>query len=136
MFQDIGKFLLTLVVWVICGFVAVFPMFNEGISSGAVMVIVIALIAAVGATSVLWGDGDETDTDIKTAQEKRKRDETMPQVDLLLSMMDEDERAAFKDELKRRVLDERTARLSDDGEVQSLDALLDEKHHTRAEERS
>ncbi len=59
---------------------------------------------------------------VLTAQREKAKREPQDRLSMLLELMDEDERAAFKESLKRRVLDD--IGRTDDGELPADDATL------------
>lgn len=130
--KDFGRFLLTLFIWAIIGAIGISSFIDEGITSGGVILVVILLSFGTGLTNILMGQGSSSSSkaDETAMMEKPKRTGAdVDKTELLLSMMDDDERAAFKAALQQRILDS-TARLSDDvrsdGEVdiETLEELL------------
>lgn len=131
--KDFGRFLLTLFIWAIIGAIGFASFIDEGITSGAVILVVILLSFGTGLTNILMGQGSSDNhrpNEDGSALEKPKRTGAdVDKTELLLSMMDEEERAAFKAALQQRILDS-AARLSDgvrsDGEmdIETLENLL------------
>ncbi len=144
-FNDFWKAVATITIWVISGLVALSTvMFSSGSYSWEM--VGIPLIVALLATFFMWvapilsqQDAEKARYEAEAAMYKQvgKQKRTNAPVgdsrlSLLLELMDDDERAAFKETLKRRVLAEQ--RLSDDGEFYgdtSLGDLLDEVDHQR-----
>jgi hypothetical protein len=82
------------------------------------------LIIGFLVTLVVWVGGDSKGQAPPADYEKAKRQpgDTNTKLALLLELMDEDEREAFKETLKRRVLDDMT---SGDGELLADAATLE-----------
>ena len=128
--RDVAKFFITIVVWIICGMIAVGPMIDAGLSSGGVLLAIVALIAAFSTTNMFWSNGEDKDEKAETSKQKRSSSDVDPQVQLLLSLMDDNERAEMKARLQDHLLDDSTARLRDDGEIPtSLESLLEDIPH-------
>jgi len=122
--------LVTAFIWLVCGIVAVS-------ASDNFIVVAVALAMATGATGMIWGDNDSSlDEAIGKAVSgegsgKRKRGEGDTKAEMLLALMDDDERQAFKRALQQQML-ESSARLSDDGEIENattLEELLKSDNH-------
>ncbi|MEQ8675139.1 MAG: hypothetical protein RLP44_20545 [Aggregatilineales bacterium] len=126
-FDNFWKAVATITVWVICGVIGIsVVMFSNGGYSWDM--IGIPLIAAILATFFMWAVPELVKEDVEKARiaggqsatEKQKRNAT-PQgesrLSMLMELMDDDEREAFKHTLKQRILAEN--RLSDDGEFYS-----------------
>lgn len=102
-----------------------------GTSTPGLMVIPIAVALLVTIMMVVVPDIVKA---LATEREKAKR-QPQDKLSLLMELMDEDERAAFKEALKQRVLDDMTA--TGDGELpvsdESLAALLDrDREHAQS----
>ena len=102
--------------------------------------VVLAVLGSIWATILIWGIPEfiklynyrvATQGDVSQSQGKAKR-QGRDKLDLLMELMDEDEREAFKETLKRRVLEDMGV---DDGELpyaaETLESLLEEEHSTR-----
>lgn len=144
-FTDFWKAVATMTLWITCGLIAVMTViFSNGSYSWEM--VGIPLIAAILATFFMWvapilsqQDAEKARYEAEAAMYKqggKQKRINAPSGDsrlsLLLELMDDDERAAFKETLKRRVLAEQ--RLTDDGEFYgdaSLGDLLDEADHQR-----
>lgn len=124
--RDIGRFLLTGFIWAVVGLIGIVAV-NTGVGFGSVVIIALGLTFAYVTTRSLWGLENNNSDDASTSQRKRKRHEIQSEkIDMLMAMMDEDEKTAFKAALKQRLLDS-TTRLSDDGEAPvALSDLLDD----------
>lgn len=115
------KMITTITIWVILGAISVMVIiFSEGRFNGDTsMLTIFPLILAFLATIGIWFGKElfagRSAQQVERETEKAKRDMGMSKLDLLMNMMDEDEREAFKETLKRRVLNE--MRLSEDGEL-------------------
>ena len=142
MFKDIIQGIITLFIWAVCGVIAI-GVNVDAVSFWGAIVAIVALSMAMGATAVIWGDGESDFTDEGAAsgaenddyyREKRKRGAGDTKAEMLLALMDEDERQAFKQALQQRML-ESSARLGDDGEINTttLESLLqsDQEHQQR-----
>ena len=141
MVKEIIKGIITLFIWSVCGAIAIAVNVDVVSFWGAILAIV-ALAMATGATGMIW-TGDENDNAAGALgravnnddyREKRKRGNGDTKAEMLLALMDEDERQAFKQALQQRML-ESSARLGDDGEIDTptLEALLNDEqdHHRR-----
>ncbi len=141
MVKEIIKGIITLFIWSVCGAIAIAVNVDVVSFWGAILAIV-ALAMATGTTGMIW-TGDENDNAAGALgravnnddyREKRKRGNGDTKAEMLLALMDEDERQAFKQALQQRML-ESSARLGDDGEIDTptLEALLNDKrdHHRR-----
>jgi hypothetical protein len=116
MLRHIGRFLATACIWVVSFgvTVGVIEFVTHGMNViGAAIIVVLALTLAFLITLSLRHERTPI-----TDDEKRKRttfSESPNKTDMLLALMDDDEREAFKEALKQRMLDS-VSRLSDDGE--------------------
>ena len=136
-----AKGCITTVIWgSIIGLVAVLAPFMESSDMGPLAVA--AMLAAIVAMFLIWGLPEVTK--IYTARaglqtgvspEKNKR-QSGDKLALLMELMDEDERAAFKSTLKQRLLDSADYA---DGELpysgETLAALLNEERDASARRR-
>lgn len=138
--KDLSKAIVLTLIWIGCVVVSIVSATNNvlfGATGDASMAIVFPLVVALLATFAIYGfpemmqainRGQERDRNHLTP-EKGKRLAGDDKLALLLSMMDEDEKDAFKDALKRQMLARNRSpfedgELSDDAEV--LTAMLDE----------
>jgi hypothetical protein len=110
--MDIGRVIVTSVIWVGCLSVAL-----ATVMTGANMIgLIFPMIMAMGGTAVLWGS-DSPASRRREARRfgnqyddypiKAKNESTYEQkMRLLMDMMDEDERQDFKNSLKRQMLNQ------------------------------
>jgi hypothetical protein len=135
--RDIIRLLVTGFIWLMVGIIGVLSIAIPGeMTSGAVIVTALGLIFAYATTRNIWQVEARTTRSERTREriyEKPKRGAGETKADLLLSLMDDDEREAFKRALQERVL-RGTSRLADDGEIETdsvtletLEALLAEQ---------
>lgn len=100
-----------------------------GMTSGAVFIVLMGLVAAYASTKAIWGLRDDDDEN-RVAQrrevlgEKRKRGAGDTKAEMLLALLDDDEREAFKRALQAQVL-RGAGRLRDDGELDDEVPLAD-----------
>jgi hypothetical protein len=137
------RIILMVVVWIALGSIAASAIGAAHLSGNidANAITIIAMVMATVSTIAIWlgpewvtarRGGSQTHY-ISGEWEKAKRGaNNLPEdsrLALLLELMDEDERQAFKERLQRQVLDE--AYLTDDGEIayrgQSLKTLLEDE---------
>jgi hypothetical protein len=89
-------------------------------TSGAVIITLMGLIFAYATTRNLWREeqpqGDRLARRREVLGEKRKRGQGDTKAEMLLALMDDDEREAFKHALQEQML-RGASRLSDDGEL-------------------
>lgn len=110
----------TVVIWLTLAFIATMGLvFGPGADLPISDVLLIGFMGAAAATIAIWlitafTDDKGESAEQKGALAKAKRSEA-DRLALLLELMDEDERSAFKDRLKREVL--AGARLGNDGEI-------------------
>jgi hypothetical protein len=136
MMGDIGKTLSTIAVWAALGLIAMMAVIDNSSMTG-MWVALGAMLTALAATVVIWVVAEavkkpgppkttrETSDHLRAA-EKAKR-QPGDRLSLLLELMDDDEREAFKETLKQRIMDD--MRLNDDGELDyhtTLEDLLDD----------
>ena len=132
----VGKTVTTLFMWLMLSAIAIISIDTPGGDSA--WVAIVAMIAAVVGTFFIWvaselikQEAAEKSQQQAQSYEKAKRGSGSAgdKLALLLEMMDYDEREAFKETLKRRVLDD--ASVGNDGEINyegvSLGALLDDQ---------
>ncbi len=139
--EHLGKLLSTGFIWVLCAGIAITALITSQYNyndSGflTIMYTAIPLLSALAATFMIWvapelarrGGNDvrqRTREDDSTSYKSKRNvaNGESARLAALMDMMDEDERAAFKASLKRRVLAEQ--RLNDDGEFYGDPATLD-----------
>lgn len=101
--KDFEKYLLTLIAWVGCFVLAIHAM-NNDITIG----VILAFLGAFAFPMLLWWSEDEVGEfarDEGATTHKPKREDTYHQkMQLLMELMDEDERAAFKQLLKEQII--------------------------------
>jgi hypothetical protein len=119
--KDLEKSILTLIAWIGCFVLAIHAM-NTDMNLG----VILAFAGAFGLPMLLWWDeetigeffmGDSSDEEqpvSSSTNDKLKREDTYDQkMRLLMELMDEDERQAFKQTLKEQIIN-RNSRLADD----------------------
>lgn len=130
--QDWARIGLTGFVWATVGATLIVALNMAGdVTAGVVVMTLIGFAFATHTSRVIWGLTEQQTANKAEPIAKRKR--TAPNsTELLLDLMDDDEREAFKHALAERVL-ARADRLrdADDGELPvGLDDLLDTPHDT------
>jgi hypothetical protein len=125
MVRHIGRFLATAFIW--AAGAGIIDLSTHGMNTfGTVVVVGLVLLFAFLTSRSIWYERVPLTDDV-TRHEKRKRttfSESPNKTDMLLALMDDNEREAFKEALKQRVLDS-VSRLSDDGEIPvAFDDLL------------
>ena len=137
---DWGKVAVSIVMWIILGFISIGSAAStEGsnIHDAALTIMVIApLLIALFGTIAIWSpevftENKESNAN-NTSSSSKSKNQTSSKVDMLMQMMDADEQEAFKDALRRQILQEN--RLSSDGELPIDDHLFydeEESHHRR-----
>ena len=145
MWENIMKMLSTLAIWAITGTISIFGITsNTNINSDLVWITILPLIIALIATFMIWvapelarADNAAKATHLHIGDsEKAKRDASRSdesRLSLLMEMMDDDEREAFKDTLKRRLLDD--YRVNEDGELFADSATLESLMHDEQNQR-
>lgn len=129
---DLNKLIPTVVIWLVSLGICLAVLLNPNPEE---WIIAIPLIVAGASTGLIWqADADRAKYERVSGHstrldsvEKAKRDPDA-KMRLLLEMMDEDERQAFKESLKRQVM--RNAGMNDgelDDEGVSLSSLLNEQ---------
>lgn len=124
--KDLEKSFLTLIAWIGCFVLAI-----HGMNTDMTIGVIFAFLSAFGFTMILWwndeqiseffGDGShksETSDEVLTYKAKRE-DSYDSKMRLLMELMDDDEREAFKQTLKDQIINRHT-RLDDglvDGEL-------------------
>lgn len=137
--QHFPRIILTGVIWMMLGAIAITAVLNSQYSNLDPNAIAIAaMVMGAITTGLLWSSGSkEEKTDPKRGhfvtiggdtKAKRGQDSTDARLTLLMEMMDEGELEAFKERLKRQILDE--AYVTEDGEISyrgtSMNNFLDE----------
>lgn len=131
--NNLGKALATIVMWMISGVLsmAVIMQANGQFGDGTAIMMAIPLIIVLLGTFFMWvapefakNDRIEAERKHEHEREKNKRySNEGSRMAVLMEMMDEDERQAFKQALKRKMLGE--SRLTMDGELsEGMDYLL------------
>lgn len=130
--QDTARIGLTAFIWAVVGAVLMTAVTMAGdVTSGVVILSAIGFVFASQTTKSIWRDETETATRAEPIA-KRKRGAPNDSTALLLELMDDDERQAFKEALAERMLN-RVDRLSDDdGELPvGLADLINEPQERR-----
>jgi hypothetical protein len=143
MWENIMKMLATLGIWTITGAISFSATIDSPIDGDVLAVVIAPLLIALFATFFIWVAPElvRADRDAKSTHhhigdsEKAKRrvsgDES--RMALLMEMMDDDERQAFKETLKRRLLDD--YRVNEDGELfadsTTLESLMQDEQRQR-----
>lgn len=141
--EHLGKLLSTGFIWILCAGIAITALITNQYNyndSGflTIMYTAVPMLSALAATFMIWvapelarrGGRDAGRREVEDTSYKSKRNTTTDvsaRLAALMDMMDDDERAAFKESLKRRVLAEQ--RLYDDGEFYGDPATLDSLLH-------
>jgi hypothetical protein len=129
--NNILRVMVTAWVWVmvtVLGIVSI--VVPGGMTVGAVFITLLGLSFAYATTRGIWRLGDEDEDNDQLEQrrevlgEKRKRGTGDTKTDMLLALMDDDEREAFKRALQDQML-RGAARLNDDGELDGEIPLAD-----------
>jgi hypothetical protein len=133
-FRDTVRLIASMFIWAVIGLIPLLSLaIAEEIAAPVAWITLFGMAFAYAATRQIWNLGGEEDEKKQSGDYagKRKRGSGDTKADMLLALMDDDEREAFKEALKQRMLDS-SARLSDDGEIESefdvtsLEALLRE----------
>lgn len=129
----------TAVMWLICGAIAIAAIFASDGDLGSTMpVIGSVMLAATAASFFVWGgtealagsSASQAKPEAESYEKAKRQSSADSRMKLLLEMMSDDERAAFKDGLRRQVLED--MRGSSDGELPTgLDALLNAPREKR-----
>jgi len=126
--NTIAKTIITLVMVTILGVISLMTILEAGagFSLGEIILAIAPMGLALGTIKTLWVESRSSSDEGQ--YEKAKRNSSHSNFDLLMEMMDEEEREAFKETLKRRVLNQMSSSM--DGELpadsETLAALLDE----------
>ncbi len=131
--KSFWKAVTTLGIWAIMGMISLSAIiFSDGNPNLFTLLIVLTpLLLGLGATLAIWMDSDsDTNNSSETTHDSEKAKRVAgDKYALLLQMMDDDEREAFKYSLKQRLLDA-VYEDYDDGELPSAsleDLLMSEK---------
>lgn len=122
--KEFWRMVSTATMWMVLGIISVMAViFSVNLGDNAAVAIVLPLVMGVIGTAFIYGLPEAIDL-VRGRQDGQHRAEQQPgkgkrgesdKLMLLMQLMDDDERAAFKETLRRSVL--RDARLSDDGEL-------------------
>lgn len=130
------KMVATLGAWVVLGIISTVAIVNaEALGEDASVIAGVPLAIGVMITGIIWMGEAAIEASMERRRmehgqpsqetvEKSKREAGMSKMELLLEMMDDDERAAFKETLKQQMLGEK--RLNSDGEL-NVDAAFFEE---------
>ncbi len=118
------RVLATLIIWSVVGVIMSVMLWSGSVEILEFLLAVVFAFAALVSSGIVWRfGGSEADQ----AAEKSKRGGLAggdSRTELLLRLLDDDDRAALKQRL--------TEDLRGDGEALSLDALLNDKRHNRS----
>lgn len=116
----------TIAIWIIFGIIVGLSTIGQAANLWTAIIVTIAAIAAIASSAFLWVFGDESRSRREDmAEEKAKRGgQDDARMELLLRLLDRDEREA----LKQRLIDD----LEADGEALSLAELLAEQEEDAA----
>lgn len=109
-FNDLWKMVATLGVWAILGAIAIVAMAGTQTLHDPEAVVIGSMVMAIVATGMIWVAPEmvpskKQDASQSQSFEKAKRGGN-DKLALLLELMDEDERQAFKESLKRRYIND------------------------------
>jgi hypothetical protein len=123
------KVVATITAWFLLAGISITALIVSGdarFSGDVTAIILVPLVIGLFVTMAIWlaGESDKHEAAAVTDYEKAKRQpgDANTKLRLLLELMDDDEREAFKETLKRRVLDDMT---SGDGELLADAATLE-----------
>ena len=121
------KAVATIAIWLLCSLIAIASTIDTVYSWEMTG---IPLIVALLATFILYGipalqDQDESEQSSDDISKKKRTAQDDPRMALLLDMMDDNEREAFKKRLQEQLLGEAHQPISDDGELFERDSLYD-----------
>jgi hypothetical protein len=144
--NSLAKAVSTIMMWILLSTISILALVADSETTnhmvshdGLVPLVIVPIIIALIGTFVIWGLPEimkDKDTlklggqlDESGGKAKRKQGDKLA---LLMEMMDEDERQAFKTALQQRLLQETTANTAyDDGELpydaETLESLLDDE---------
>jgi hypothetical protein len=134
--NSLAKAVSTIMMWIMLSAVSIVALTDNTSAHGDVTALVIVpLIIALIGTFLLWGlpeipkNNQMLDRQSDEGEGKAKRQQG-DKLALLMEMMDEDERQAFKAALQQRLLQESGNMAYDDGELpygaETLESLLDD----------
>jgi hypothetical protein len=135
--DNFWRIILVLAIWVALGTISVAAVLSPSGDSTTSDIVTTAMFMATISTAVVWLGPELVSSRRSKSQthfvsggtEKAKRGAGGLPDDARLALLDEDERQALKERLKRQVLDE--AYVTDDGEIayrgQSLETLLEDE---------
>lgn len=136
-----AKAIVTAVAWIALSIVSVMAVIfanGSNIEDWALVAMALGPLGiAVATTAIIWDQKDSVQTsDSAQDQQYEKAKRTgrgQSRLDMLMDMMDEDEREAFKETLKEQVLrDFRQGNISEDGELPtSLASLMEDEGRQR-----
>lgn len=124
MFRGREKLVGLALIWII-GVVALIVLNMIGGESAGEASLGLGLALAVGSFAAMFIEGKSED-EAEERVEKAKR--SSGDAEALLALLDEEDREELRQKIKSRLMD----RLSDDGELSSLDALLTEQQDDRS----
>ena len=135
MMSNTGRIIATVIMWLVLGTISIVAItnnsgvWNNSMGDDILPLVLGSLFFGLVGTYMIWVRPEMykykyARTQNGEGSEKAKRQGSGSQkMALLLELMDEDEREAFKETLKRRVLDE--ARIGGDGEITYGDTTLE-----------
>jgi hypothetical protein len=120
-----GKMIATAIMWLGCTGIGITALLMApAITTVNVVPIVLGpLLMAMIATGIMWSSKADSDTKRETEKAKRQAADPVATVELLEALMDPEELAAFKEQLRQRAL--RDARLNDGELVEDTGSLAD-----------
>ena len=134
---NIAKMISTVAMWLLIGLISIFAITQGTANSGDTVPLVLgSLFFGLVGTFIIWvapdlAKNEHRDEQSSSLSEKNKRRQG-DKLSILLELMDEDERAAFKDGLKRQLMNDMRY---DDGEQpysgETLETLMDEERQQR-----
>lgn len=137
--ENFWKFALTITIWVLSAGIGITALIVSETNSGAEDIAILSLLTSLVATFIIWAIPEltgSTKTNKQSIMEsvgKAKRSHTgEDRVSMLLQLMTEDEREAFKHSLQQQILHD--ARLSTDGEFVSDNTSLESLLHEDSEQ--
>lgn len=112
--MDLGRVIITSIIWIGCLSIAITTL----ITGSNMIGVIFPLLMAVGGTATIWGSASSKSErrqaltrDQQDNFYKAKREDAYEQkMRLLMEMMDDDEREAFKQALKRQLLNQDSKR--------------------------
>lgn len=121
------KALAIIAIWLLCSLIAIASTIDTAYTWEMTG---IPLIVALMATFILYGipalqDQDEAQQSHHDISKQKRTAQDDPRMALLLDMMDDNEREAFKERLQKQLLGEAHQPTGDDGELFERDSLYD-----------